>query len=205
MRHVVISPHHDDAVFSLGETLFGLRDAGDDVLVVTPTGGVPSDERGRAKALLLSAEHGRALEFLGASRVEWPFLDDCYPLPSPLAVAERMAATVAVAEVLWLPVGVHHPDHVLYADAAVDAFLALSADERPALRVYEELPYRVLYPRVTIARLDLLEHRLGGLVPLGYPSDHPGRKEALVGFYESQAGADLLRCLFVPERPWRAV
>jgi LmbE family N-acetylglucosaminyl deacetylase len=201
LNHVVISPHHDDALFSVGETILGLLDTGHTVRVVTPMGGHPTGERGRMKADRLATEHRAALSEAGtgATSVDGPFLDDCYEA-SHDGLVGWIQRQMTVADIVWCPVGIHHPDHLTVAGASLKAWEHLG--RLPQLRLYEELPYRVLYPSHAEGRIREWRKTLGPLELLGYPSHQLDRKIAVVGMYESQMGEDIRRALFVPERAW---
>lgn len=193
---VVVSPHLDDALFSVAEHLASESD----VVIATAMGAVPDDPAGVAKMERLHREHATAVAQIGARRFDGPFLDDCYPAPDPAGLDVWFDAVVAMADRLWIPAGVHHPDHLLCSNAAVAAW---DRAGRPVpIAVYEELPYRVLYPAVTTARLAILTDRIGPLALTGYPSTNLAAKRDLVGCYVSQVGEDVARCLYVPERLW---
>lgn len=52
MTTTVFSPHTDDAIFSIGAHITGLK-----ARIVTPFAGIPDDEAGRQKHTTLRAEH----------------------------------------------------------------------------------------------------------------------------------------------------
>lgn len=199
MRHVILSPHHDDALFSVGETMMQMIGQDEQVTVATPFAGVPTDEWGRAKATRLEKEHAEVMTAMRARWVNGRWLDDCYPQENHDGLTRWISNLMNEADTIWVPVGIHHPDHLTVASSARHAYQA--SRHRPRLVVYEELPYRVLYPSHAVARLaewaDVEGHEMVG------HSHHLEAKRDLCRRYESQMGEDIERCLFVPERAWR--
>lgn len=199
MKVAVISPHLDDAIFSVAENMLSRTDW--DFTIICPLAGIPDDEAGAHKYNLLTIEH-----VLACSRHRWaiingPFLDDVY---GPQDAGDLHAWLVSALndqevdfDAVWMPLGIHHPDHQIVAAAAFAA--VISGGSPWTAWIYEELPYRVLYPAETAAFF------LGaiGPVPEGYDPAWLETKKVLCRTYASQIGPDLERCLYVPERLWR--
>jgi len=106
VRVLAVSPHLDDAVFSVGGTLAALTDAGHDVTVLTCfTGSVP-DPTGFALACQLDkglaadvdymalrrAEDDTATALLGASNAHLGLLEAPHPAPASRRRSPRGAA-----------------------------------------------------------------------------------------------------------------
>lgn len=194
MNTVVLSPHTDDAVFSIGAHLCSL----DDKTVISPMAGIPVDVAGKAKHETLHAEHATALSMVGADHVNGPFLDDVYPPPDPQIFSAWLRRYLTAADVVYVPVGIHHPDHVMVSNAAIAHLLY---DRQPTVRFYAELPYRLRYPGLMSERLDFIRGLLGTLVPVEVAGDQT-IKAAAVRAYASQTDDDLIAELLVPELIW---
>lgn len=149
-RVVVVSPHHDDAVMSIGATLAHLADAGVEVDVLTVFGGDPSQERapglsnGRAgfpstgqAARVRRAEDDEACARLGVRAVRLSFDDDEASVRDPAAIGDALAARLAGADVVLLPGHpLTHPDHRLVTRVAASRHAA-----RTSVGLYLEQPY----------------------------------------------------------------
>lgn len=194
MTAFVLSPHTDDAVFSIGEHLCGL----DDKIVVSPMAGIPKDLVGRAKHETLHAEHAAAMAIVGAEHRNGPFLDDVYPPPDPGIFTAWMNAQLAQADTLYVPLGIRHHDHLLVSNAAIAYLLE---HKRPTVRAYAEMPYRTRYPGLTQERLELFGSLLGALKALDV-SNREAAKEQALRAYRSQTDEQLITELLVPEHIW---
>jgi LmbE family N-acetylglucosaminyl deacetylase len=129
-RVVVISPHLDDAVFSLGASIWDATRAGAEVTVVTVLAGDPDSElpagewdrgggfstAGAAIRVRREEDHA-ACESLGATVCWLPFADAQYPRGADDAtVVAEIAAPCAGADVVLLPgFPLDHPDHAFVA------------------------------------------------------------------------------------------
>lgn len=190
MTLAVISPHLDDAIFSLGEHL-----AGRVATIICPFGGTPRDGVGKAKYERLIAEHDLVCTKMGLHYVNGHYLDDVY---SDTRDIRDLAGwlydmlNVADATDVWMPFGIHHPDHLLVTLASLEAVDRFDI----GFCMYEELPYRVLYPRQV--NHDVVEDA----ELLGYTPNLELKKE-MCRMYASQIGDEIERCLYVPERLWR--
>jgi LmbE family N-acetylglucosaminyl deacetylase len=164
----VISPHLDDAVLSCGDLLAQRPGA----VVVTAFAGIPDRypeltswdaragfEDGADVVGARREEDRAALAVLGA-RPSWlPFPDPQYgPKPERRELAEALGAAVdeLSPELVLLPLGLFHDDHILTGDAVLDALRT-----RPGLRAiaYADAIYR----RVP----DLVDRRLAALRAAG--------------------------------------
>lgn len=191
MTTVVLSPHTDDAIFSLGAYLSTL----DDVIIATVFAGIPEDGAGHAKHTTLRAEHTRACQIIGATEINSTMLDDVYPPSPPQTVRDFIAAATRAADVVYIPIGIRHPDHVTVATAALQVL-----NTTATVRFYEELPYRTDYPQIAAQRLaDLTQLRT---VPaLG---DHYTKLKA-VRAYASQIDDSVINRVMVDEHIWELV
>jgi LmbE family N-acetylglucosaminyl deacetylase len=144
---VIVSPHLDDAVFSLGAAIARATRTGRTVTVLTVLAGDPENDAPAgpwdAAAGFATAgeaarrrreEDTRACDVLGAV-AEWlPLLDHQYE-PRPSADELRAAVFAAVGErpVLLPGFPLRHEDHELVHRALADAF--------PHASIYAEQPY----------------------------------------------------------------
>jgi len=152
-RPIVLSPHLDDAVFSLGASISRASRAGAFVTVLTVFAGDPDaegppswwDRRGGfasegEAARARRAEDERACSRLGAEPVWLPFRDAAYESrqqPSDIAAALTDAVARVGGDTLLVPgFPMRHPDHALLATIAL-------ARRLPDLRIglYTEQPY----------------------------------------------------------------
>lgn len=178
MSTVILSPHTDDAVFSLADHLCEALD----VTVVSVFAGIPDDDIGKRKHTRLRAEHQTACVLLGWRAVNGDFLDDVYqPRPADDVLAAWISEQIDGTDTVYAPLGIHHPDHIHIARVA--AQLA-AADSRTWLW-YAELPYTVDYPE--LARSLAAGHTIESV-----SACFPQRKEAAVRCYTSQVNDDVL-------------
>lgn len=205
MKIAVIQPHYDDAAFSVGELMLDRRSRGDQITIITVFGGIPPmgvDGPVNPHFLkwdILSREHASVCRTFGFEEISLSYLDDA--ARGDVEVVEGMLRA-DLSQLLvgtgfdqwWVPCGIHHPDHV-------DVRFACRDIGRPTerLMLYEELPYRVLYPGEQVAR-DY--HRL-----VGYDPKWLTEKKVMVRMYASQLreGEEAERCLWAPERLWEAL
>ncbi|HKN88324.1 MAG TPA: PIG-L family deacetylase [Nitrospiraceae bacterium] len=205
---VVISPHCDDAVFACGRLL----EAHPGSLVVTvcagrPPADVPLTEWDRAAGFqqgddvmgIRREEDRAALTLLAAHPVWLDFRDSQYDRsPSPEAVMEVLHEVIcaATANVIVLPLGLFHSDHVLTHQATL---LLRRRHARLSWFIYADALYRQL-PGLTESRLKECESRGLSLQPTEFPVNAASdRKHAAVHCYQSQ-----LRALATPGRPGHA-
>ena len=130
-RVLVLSPHLDDAAFSCGELITELRRP----VVATLFAGVPPAELAPTSWDTLSgfsggveamqerrAEDERALRMLGALPEQFDFLDHQYGAsPGVQQLSASIDALIGVhrPDVVLMPLGLYHSDHVLVHEAAL--------------------------------------------------------------------------------------
>ncbi len=190
MKVAVISPHLDDAVFSVAEHMLSRPEW--EFTIITPCAGYPPDEAGAAKYQRLLGEHDEVIEATGWKQVNGPFLDDVYGPDNLDGLPDWLHGWLQpgrgdLYDEWWAPMGIHHPDHL-------EVRRVVGRIGRPAARFleYEELPYRVLYPPQRGRNAELI----------GYDPSMLERKRELCRMYASQIGPEIERCLYVPERLW---
>jgi LmbE family N-acetylglucosaminyl deacetylase len=142
---VVVSTHFDDAALSLGGSVDG-------ALVVTVRGGVPADplvacewdarcgfSSAREAVAARRAEDRASCAALGWEPVHLDLADGQYGDPvDPEAVRTAVADRVGPDDLLWVPAGIGHADHL----ATRAALLPLLAERPSGLgRLYADLPY----------------------------------------------------------------
>lgn len=195
MNAVVISPHLDDAIFSIGAYLSHLDE---NITIATPMAGIPTDEAGRAKHTTLHREHERATAdalLRPVKLLNGDFLDDVYDPPPIAMLTAWLRGAIAEAGTVYVPIGIHHPDHVMVADALIPML-----EGRRRVCFYEELPYRVLYPQLLTARLGIIAHLGRCQMETIWPT---AAKERAVRLYASQVDDALVTTLLMPEHIWR--
>lgn len=210
---LVISPHLDDAVLSVGQVI-GSRP---NVTVVTVCAGIPPEGVGlteydrnsgftgsRQAVLIRRREDQDAVRELRAVWFHLDLMDDQYGGSHDglvVGAVEWMMVDVKPTVVV-VPLGLVHPDHIKVANAAAQV-----ARYWPALEwwAYEDLPSRVLYPDVVPTALGYWASQ--GFSPeLGFLGTSPlARKEQAVRCYASQLWAlgEGLHNVLVPERTYR--
>lgn len=215
MRTLVVSPHFDDAVLSLGQWL--TLNPGTYVATVCtaiPHTDVPIVTNYDTRSGFRDATHAvtsrrvedrRALATVGAIPIELGFVDGAYQQNRPVQFAAQVAAVLRRAvekikpiDLVIGPVGLVHPDH----RATAAAVLRFARTSQAAFMFYEELPYRVLTPESVPEALRLIEATLGAVKLAGPHHASLRRKRAAIRAYESQLWALNRRCCYVPERLW---
>jgi hypothetical protein len=166
---VVVSPHLDDAILSVGATIAGRVAAGQHVTIATVCS-VVDDERRRAHDRAAAAIVGATTIHLGIDdaprrgfRLSWAGLcevDDDDGIVDDMA--RCLAPVLAGDTEVWGPLGCGgHVDH----RATLSALLGL----QPDLTLYEERPYARQLGRVAAAW-----SRLGAVVDDADHADHAG-------------------------------
>lgn len=209
MDLLVVVPHYDDAVLSLGTHLH-VWARKSSVHVATCFGGQPRDERltpfDRASGFDTSdyavrarwLENEEALNLLGIMSISaGPFLDYQYDTPAEdLEVIDWLRGLITMIEPLAVVslLGLHHPDHkqlahaVSCCDSAVyDQFVA------------EDLPYRAMWPHEVPPALDR-----ANACYLASEVNHSDVKTVAIQRYGSQLWSLSLPSVSMPERLWRA-
>lgn len=207
MDLLVIVPHYDDAVLSLGAHL-EVWARSSSIHVATCFGAAPLEEHStpfdRASGFADSTEavRGRWLENeealleLGVlSQSAGPFCDWQYDQPAePTEVVAWIHGLIGMVDpsaVVSL-LGLHHVDHKLLAEAV------LCCDSAVYDRfVAEDLPYRVLWPREVPVALERSNARY-----MVTEVRSSVVKERAVAHYGSQLWSLSLPTLLVPERVW---
>jgi LmbE family N-acetylglucosaminyl deacetylase len=189
MKHIIISPHCDDAIFSLGGFITETKG----VIIVSPFDGLPNDEKGFQKHTMLNDEHAKACSVIGAGIRRGMFLDDVYPNRDISGLVEWFDVILKTFDpnesTIYVPLGIHHPDHVLVRDIFIKHF---RIDH-----FYEELPYQVRYPYLSEnLRMLLLKNRTQTL----FMSNK--KKLESVEMYKSQIDESVLNDVMVEERIW---
>lgn len=211
---LIVSPHLDDAVLSVGQLMAG-RPA---MTVATVFSGIPRDcdmlttyDRdcgfgSAAQAVSARRDEDRnALRHLDAHAAWLDFPDHQYDQPAnEAAIVDALDAVVDdVAPTLLIgPLGLIHEDHY----AARRAFQRLATTSGIEAWIYEDLPYRVLWPEEVPEALAWWKG-MGHRPELGFIGTGPlERKRWAISAYTSQLWA--LEALnehayLVPERLWR--
>lgn len=193
--NIILSPHTDDAIFSLGEMLAFTKN----VVIVSPFAGIPTDEEGFEKHTTLRTEHKRACMFIHCSAVNGSFLDDVYGLQDINELKRFVSEYVNVkGSTTYIPFGIHHPDHILLSDIAMELW-----DKKSKIRFHEELPYRVLYPEKYSQRFNKIEDLARNIRAVEGKTTE--LKEHLVKFYKSQIDEALIPMLTATERLWEVL
>lgn len=193
MKHLIISPHTDDAIFSLGSYM--LEHKSTDFTILSIYAGIPDDDAGKRKHTTLRKEHDEACRKIGAKVINGDFLDDVYtPRPTLQELAKWINPFLSKYNRVYVPMGIHHPDHVNIHNVFKLFFQSYTH------YVYEELPYRILYPELASQLREVnIQHE-----PLDFTAiEHNPEKEEIVKTYKSQVGPELLTQLFVDEHIWK--
>lgn len=205
---VVISPHLDDAVLSVGATLAHLAKRGVDVLVLTVFGGDPRQERepgdsNRRAGFATTGEAARARRIeddaacacLGVHPLWLPFDDDESSARDAAAIGAALGPTLRSADMVLLPGSpLVHPDHLLVA-----RLVAEHAEAGTPLGLYLEQPYAAWQAlgrrsgtpwRTTVPAAPIVVPVLGGGEPVWRRSPAcprcQHRKLTAAGAYRSQ-------------------
>lgn len=193
--HLVISPHLDDAVLSVGEWLA----AHPGTVVATVFAGVPGDAMQctdwdrrsgfatAAEAIAARRDEDRtALALLRAEPVWLDFADDQYDqarqrrdvVEALRQLLRRMAPSTVLA-----PLGLYHRDHRLTHQAAL---IAAQVERVASLLAYEDAIYRSI-PGLLQARLASLTRRGLRATPARVaPGDAQALKQRALAAYASQ-------------------
>lgn len=206
---LVVSPHLDDAVLSVGQLLANYPTP----VVLTIFAGSPApgmaassyDKNcgfGSPEAGMHArwSEDDRALRILGCRPARAPLIDHQYRTGDPTAAVIdiiRQTAQAIGATTILGPLGLNHPDHEIVSRAMRET--ADLAD----LWLYEDIPSRVMTPEAVHTAWE--DHRAAGFdLDLGFLGDGPkDSKRAALACYRSQTWALDPDCCFVPERLWR--
>jgi LmbE family N-acetylglucosaminyl deacetylase len=210
---LIVSPHLDDAVLSVGQVMAGRPN----MTVVTLFAGIPQNrdmvtgfdtssgfDNAAQAVLTRRAEDQAALRLLHARPVWFDFADNQYGEPAdPTAIEDKLMAVAAVVSPTLLigPLGLVHPDH----HATRSAYEALVAATGIEAWIYEDLPSRVLWPEAVPDALAWW--RSAGYKPeLGFVGTGPADlKDDALGCYSSQHWwmTEHWHSCLVRERLWR--
>jgi LmbE family N-acetylglucosaminyl deacetylase len=207
-RVIILSPHLDDAVFSLGATISRMARAGVRVTIVTVFSGDPTSEiqggpwdrltgfrtAGEA-AMARRLEDQRACSLVGANPVWGSFHDAQYEheWDERLAISD-LAGVLPTADLLLLPgFPLVHPDHARITLAVIRSGVSASK-----VGLYAELPYALWSGPVRIPET------LRGLVsePLGWQGTRVGVRDVLRKMRACSAYASQVPC-FRERIVWR--
>lgn len=208
MNVLIVSPHLDDAVLSLGQFMAATR-----TIVVTVFAGIAEGLSDYDKScgfdssteamLTRRREDAGACALVGADVVHLDFLDHQYRMgTNDDDIVESLIPFYKSDWVILAPLGIGHPDHVQTARCA------RVARGDGTMFLYEELPYRVLHPEQVVDEFAKVKTEGFSIADLPYPLEQGprDRKITAVSAYRSQfpnAEAVLDPCLYVPERVWR--
>lgn len=214
IRTLVVAPHLDDATLSMGDHLAVARDCA----VVTVFAAAPYapvvteyDQRcGFADSTHAvrdrRKENDAALAMLDVhSWFDGPLVESAYAeqAADPAQIEEWIADCLMATDAQEIigPLGLHHSDHLVVAEAFRRVVFR---SQRPAC-VYEELPYRVLYPREVEPALDRWRWTTCSPSRVDEPIEGAGSaaKRSAVHAYESQVWAIDGPAVYCPERLWR--
>lgn len=217
---VIVSPHLDDAVFSCGQSMACHANC----TVVTVFAGVPEaglpapewDEQcgfhsGREAVLARRQEDRNALAVLNARPPVWlDFLDSQYRRPVSLEELSDALSGALLAlnpDLVLVPLGLFHSDHLLTHDAALHAIHRKnSLSQAWTLGFYEDVPYR--------GRVERVQRRIHALRDQGFALRHATLSRAHLRHTKMRAarcyvsqlqalGPSLETQLGMPEVTWR--
>lgn len=197
MKFLVIQPHLDDAFFSLTETAMTWVEDGHEVMLATVFGGIPEPGAERyGKHCTMWEEYQQAimrgpfLHLAAALLLDDAARTDQLMLNDVKRFVDRQVRDCD-PDVLVMPIGIHHPDHRVVADAE-------PALVRARRWYYEELPYFVTHPELSGPTL-----RHGWSFQREGSRNHLAAKQRICRLFASQMGETEERCLWAPERVWR--
>lgn len=185
-----ISIHPDDIPFSLGTYIQSVENA----IVVSPFCGIPIDDpKGKFKHLLLNKEHHEACEVLNVKEINGDFFDDVYHDTRDISGLKDWFGKILndySDNEIYVPLGIHHPDHILVRDIFMQHF---KIDY-----YYAELPYRIRWDYMAEnLRMLLCKNR----TLITTPSN--AKKEEAVRKYVSQTDEEVINDILVEEHIWR--
>ena len=200
MTALVFSVHADDGIFSVGEWIANQVASGVDVMVTSICAETPPDID-PAWQTNLNAEHVLACEALGAEPEFLGWFDGKWGGERDMeGDIEQLRGYIDEIDpsCVLVPMGIHHPDHQHFALACLRA----AEGTWRRIAVYEDLPYRVLYPDQAYLLRRSFESQYGAALESAASGGYYEEKLAAILKYHSQAGEDVLRCCLVPERLW---
>lgn len=210
---LVVSPHLDDAVLSLGQFLGGWPGA----IVLTVFSGIPEEKKVTTfdvssefhdSTQAMTArwhEDDRAMRVLDCKAMRLGMMDNQYRDPEEgidldaMIDGIRNSYTTSGAIKLIGPLGLAHSDHEVTNKACMIA----AKDMGVPIWLYEDVPARVLWPEQVSGAVKRAED-FGFTSSMGFlgSSDLALKKEA-VACYQSQLWALDQHVIYVPERVWQ--
>lgn len=146
---VILSPHFDDAVFSVSNLLSKKKES---IKIMTICGGIPSDDKGvsswdkrcgfssgREAVLCRQLEDYNACNKIGVKAEHLTFSDFPYAgEKAHEAIIKELRKNIPIIKELWAPIGIgNNPDHLSCRNAALE----LCQQEGVTLNLYADLPY----------------------------------------------------------------
>lgn len=205
---LVVSPHLDDAVFSVGQLLAG----NPATVVVTVFAGIPEpdtvDGYDRACGFANSEQamrHRRkedetALAMLGAEAVHLDLFGIQYESHGDGEIADALDQVMSqfAPERVVGPIGLVHPDH-----QRVGAGWRRVLHRYPGIEklAYEDLPYRATFPRRSSAAINAFVHDHDATEARLRTGEVGAKACAMLAYTSQLRAATPLRCL-EPERLW---
>lgn len=194
---VIVSPHLDDAILSLGSWMTAETESGAILKVVTvlagdPLGNQPAsnwdlrcgfDNQAEATEAR-RREDARACEMVGAEPVWLPFTNGVYGLPDDEAVWNALRPHLAWADTVLVPgCPLRHPDHRWLASLLFD-----SMPQALNVGFYLEQPYAARHRVDEFSFPDIGADLPGTLLPsvVSYGRDHAAIKRKAARSYNSQ-------------------
>jgi LmbE family N-acetylglucosaminyl deacetylase len=189
MSKLVISPHSDDAIFSIG----GYIATFDRVTILSPLMGTPEDEIGKKKHTVLNQEHAKACDLIGAHHIDGDFLDDVYPGIDEAKLEAWIMQQIELLhpDEIYIPVGIHHPDHVRISNILIKNIKQIVSvlGEKTRIFFYDEHPYSLNYRILANSRLDDIEKNFHAIRSDQSYGDKE-KKQVAVNCYFSQISKD---------------
>ena len=204
MSSLIFCPHTDDAIFSLGDHII---DNDHSFTIASAFAGIPKDWAGYKKHIRLRQEHNEACSMINAKAINGDLLDDVYGKQNEDDLIEWIKSIIINFDSVYIPLGIHHPDHILLSDTLFD----LMKDFDKTYFLYAELPYRMLYPKLHKKRLKQFEsiYTLENI-----PINFTQHKIDAIKKYNSQVAyvndpsyinEDLVGKLIVEEKLWKVL
>ena len=146
---IIISPHFDDAILSVGGFLATQKRQ---ITIITVCGGTPSDDSmlsnwdklcgfssGKQAAIERQLENINACSRLGIDSKNLLFTDFPYSeYKSSLLIADALSKYITSTDEVWTPMGIgDHPDHLITRDAVLE----LALKKKINLTLYADAPY----------------------------------------------------------------
>lgn len=203
----------DDAILSAGQAI-GSWPGATVVTVATHAPETPMStdydqhsgfSSARQAAYCRRREDRAACAVLGASPVHLGMVDGQYGTEMEVGgVAAAISGVIdrLTPQVMVVPLGLVHPDHIAVSEAVRWVLESPSHDD-PEIWLYEDQPSRVLYPMSVLDGMNAWE-TAGFKLTLDFlGTSDLDRKEEAVRCYASQLWALDLHAVLCPERLWK--